>query len=68
MKMIDKGCPFYQAETGGIEVCKASVSWKIPTALEQKTFCTTADCDLCPTFLGHTLRVNNISRHFIWRT
>lgn len=65
--MIDKECPFYHAEKGGIAVCKASVSERIPYDLEQKTLCATEDYDLCPTFLGHALRINSITLRFAGR-
>lgn len=61
MKMIDKGCPFY-GRGAGSDFCKASIADKAPEAFEKKTFCLSEDYDLCPTFLGHALRIGNVAR------
>ena len=63
MKMSDKGCPFY-GRGKGLDFCKASVSDRVPETFEKKTLCLSEDYDLCPTFLGHTLRIGNLARCF----
>ena len=61
--MIDKGCPFY-GRGAGLDFCKASISERMPGALEQKTLCSTEDYDLCPTFLGHALRLGSLVQRY----
>ncbi|HZX36002.1 MAG TPA: hypothetical protein VFF54_05870 [Thermodesulfobacteriota bacterium] len=61
--MIDNGCPFY-GRGKGLDFCKASVPDRVPEAFEQKTLCLSENYDLCPTFLGHTLRIENLTRRF----